>query len=72
MDGFEDLWQGNLICPCVGVIPLDGLPDEYFQLLKDTLIENNLMDSPNQIYNVDETGMPLDPKVVAGRGHKKG
>ena len=48
--------------------------DEYFQLLKDTLIENDLMDSPNQIYNVDETGMPLDhraPKIVAGRGHKK-
>ena len=48
--------------------------DEYFQLLKDTLIENDLMDSPNQIYNVDETGMPLDhraPKIVVGRGHKK-
>ena len=48
--------------------------DAYFQLLKDTLIENDLMDSPNQIYNVDETGMPLDhraPKVVAGRGQKK-
>ena len=48
--------------------------DEYFQLLKDTLIENDLMDFPNQIYNVDETGMPLDhhaPKIVAGRGHKK-
>ena len=32
------------------------------------------MESPNQIYNVDETGMPLDhraPKIVTGRGHKK-
>ena len=29
---------------------------------------------PNQIYNVDEKGMPLDlraTKIVAGRGHKK-
>lgn len=44
--------------------------DEYFKLLKDTVVENDLLDSPNQIYNVDETGMPLDhraPKIVAGR-----
>ena len=48
--------------------------DAYFLLLKDTLIENDLMDSPNQIYNVDETGMPLDhraSKIVAGKGQKK-
>ena len=48
--------------------------DAHFQLLKETLIENNLIDSPNQIYNVDETGMPLDyraPKIVAGRSQKK-
>ena len=48
--------------------------DAYFQLLKDTLIENDLLDSPNQIYNVDKTGMSLDhhaPKIVAGRDQKK-
>ena len=48
--------------------------DKYFDLLKDTLVENNLMESPNRIYNVDETGMPLNhsaPKIVTGRGHKK-
>ncbi len=36
--------------------------------------ENELIESPNQIYNVDETGMPLDhrpPKVVAKKGQKK-
>ena len=32
---------------------------KYF--VKGVLQENNLMDSPNQIYNVDETGMPLNP-----------
>ena len=45
--------------------------DNYFDLLKDTLVENNL---PNRIYNVDETGMPLNhsvPKIVTGRSHKK-
>lgn len=40
------------------------------------LFENNLIESPYGIYNVDETGMPLNyrtPKIVTGRsrGHKK-
>ena len=32
--------------------------DKYLDLLKDTLVENNLMESSNRFYNVDETGMP--------------
>lgn len=47
---------------------------EYFNLLKDVLMENKLMESPGQIYNVNETGMPLDhrpPKVVTKKGQKK-
>lgn len=46
----------------------------YFDLLKKTLQENKLMDSPGQIYNVDKCGIPLDPKVpnvVAKVGSKK-
>ena len=46
----------------------------YFDLLKEVLEENELLDSPAQIYNVDETGMPLDhrpPKIIAKRGQKK-
>ena len=35
----------------------------YFSLLKQTLEKNNLTNSPGQIYNVDETGVPLDPKA---------
>ena len=34
---------------------------------------NELHDKPSQIFNLDETGMPLDPappQVVAGRGMK--
>jgi len=27
---------------------------EYFDMLKDTLLENHLMEKPAQIYNVDE------------------
>ena len=48
--------------------------DDYFDQLKKTLEKNNLMKNPSQIYNVDETGMPLDhhpPKVVAVKGQKK-
>ena len=46
--------------------------EDYFEKLKKNLEENNLMNSPAQIYNVDESGMPLDhqpPKVVALKGH---
>ena len=47
---------------------------QYFDLLKDVLEENDLMESPGQIYNVDETGMPLDhwpPKVALLKGQKE-
>ena len=46
----------------------------YYQLLKDVLDEHNLMDHPEQINNMDETGMPFDPrpsKVAAPKGLKK-
>ena len=46
----------------------------YFELLKEVLLEHSLMDSPCQIYNVDETGIPLDhhpPKVVTRKDQKK-
>ena len=46
----------------------------YFDLLNDVLEEYGLKTEPERIYNVDETGMPLDhcpPKIVTQRGHKK-
>ena len=48
--------------------------DGYFNLLKECLDEHSLQDNPAQIYNVDETGMPLDPtppRVAACKGQKK-
>jgi len=48
--------------------------DEYFKLLLSTLEEHGLTDKPFSIYNVDETGVPLDhkqPKRVAEKGAKK-
>ena len=47
---------------------------QYFEMLKDVVTEDNLMNSPAQIYNVDETEMLLDhraPRVVTKRGQKK-
>ena len=48
--------------------------NKYFKSLEETLKEQGLMNSPGQIYNVDETGVTLDhkpPNVVARRGQKK-
>ena len=47
--------------------------EKYFNLLYQTLSEENLQECPCQIFNLDETGMPLDPpppKVVAKKGQK--
>ena len=46
----------------------------YYKLLKTTLTEHNFSGEPWRIYNVDEAGMPLDPRkprVVAKLGTKK-
>ena len=34
--------------------------EKYFEVLKDVLDEHGLNDRPAQLYNVDESGMPLD------------
>ena len=47
---------------------------QYYELQKKTLEEHYLMGYPSRIYNMDESGMPLDhkpPKVVARKGMKK-
>ena len=52
----------------------NGTMKQYFDLLEDTLKEHNLLQHPSQIYNVDESGIPLDPKspkVVSKNGVKK-
>lgn len=38
--------------------------DRYFDLLEETLLKNELKDCPCQIFNMDESGMPLDPKSM--------
>lgn len=44
----------------------------YFDLLEQTM--SDLLEKPCQIFNIDESGIPLDPKqqkVVCKRGVKK-
>ena len=46
----------------------------YFDLLKSCIEENGLSNHPERIYNMDESGVPLDPKppkVIAVKGQKK-
>ena len=38
--------------------------DNYFDILESTFVENDLCDKPFQIYNVDESNIPLDPPAV--------
>ena len=45
--------------------------DHYFSLLHETLTEHGLLNKPSQIYNVDESGVPLNPrppKVITTKG----
>ena len=47
--------------------------NHYFDLLESTIVDNCLLGKPSQIFNMDETGMPLDPNppfVVAPIGAK--
>ena len=48
--------------------------NHYYRNLRECLEENDLFTHPEQIYNMDETGMPVDPKptkIVAQKGQKK-
>ena len=47
---------------------------QYFSLLNDVMSEYELHSKPSQIYNVDESGIPFDPRppnVVTTKGTKK-
>ena len=67
MGGFEGLCKGNHIYHTEGR-SYNERPNELL------LVENQLLNSPNRIYNVDETGIALDGhalRIVAKRGQKK-
>jgi hypothetical protein len=46
---------------------------KYFDLLEQTLVDNDIIEKPNCIFNMDETGFSLDPclpKVISAKGCK--
>ena len=50
--------------------------DHYFSLLHDTLTTHGSLDKPSQIYNIDKSGVPFNPRppkiiTAKGRGTKK-
>ena len=50
------------------------IDNQYFDLLEETMLAHNILKNPNQIYNMEETGMPLSPhmpNIVAKHGQKK-
>jgi len=72
--GDLSLWRGdNTAHVRMDAVNRDTM-SHYFTLLQKTLDKNGLTNSPGQIYNVDESGIPLDPKapnIVAKTGTKK-
>ena len=64
---------------CTAFVRMDAMKkqeelDNYYITLKSVLVENNLMDKPGQVYNVDESGMPLEhhsPCALAKKGQRK-
>ena len=47
----------------------DKVMDQYFSILDEALTENELKDKPLQVFNIDETGVPLDPKPLKVVSH---
>ena len=41
-----------------------GVVNKYFDVLETTLLEYDLLEKPCQLFSIDETGMPLDPKPL--------
>ncbi|KAJ8938481.1 hypothetical protein NQ318_007117 [Aromia moschata] len=63
--------------PCLSVRKSEGLSlarakgmsrdevDAFFQLLKNTIIDNDLQNSPGSIFNMDETGIQMNNKPIS-------
>lgn len=63
--------EGVSLARCQGMNKVEV--ELYFQLLERTLRENDLMNKPSNIFNMDETGLQLNNKagyVIAAKGSK--
>ena len=80
MDGGKAFFTGTTLghADSTAHIRMDSVNKEsinqYFNLLEETMLAHDILKNPNQIYNMDETGMPLSPRtpnIVAKHGQKK-
>ena len=58
---------------CRAVATDQAILNSYFDLLEQTLADNDLLSAPSRIFNVDETGFPLEhkpEKVIVAKGCK--
>jgi len=59
----EETLQPHMVTTSSPTPPPDPeMVSGYFDLLEQTLVENDLKGKPGQIFNMDESGMSLDPK----------
>jgi len=61
----------NVRMDCVDKVTMKN----YFSMLKDILTKHGLLNSPAQLYNIDEMGMPLDhrpPKLYQQEDKESG
>ena len=64
---------------CTAFVCMDAMRkkeelDNYYITMKSVMEHNDLLDKPECIYNVDESGVPLEhrsPLVIARRGQRK-
>lgn len=55
---------------CKNALSAPSILDNYFDLLEDTLEKNHLLQQPSVIFNVGETGIPLDPPSLMTAAHR--
>ncbi|XP_072380549.1 uncharacterized protein [Diabrotica undecimpunctata] len=63
--------EGVSVCRAKGI--KTSCMEEYFKLLESVILENNLVEKPGHIFNMDETGLQLNKRpgnVVAIKGSK--
>ena len=67
MAGGDGSWRDPTAHVRMNAVTKDVI-EGYYNLVEETLCEHDLTNKPSQIYNMDESGMPLDhrsPNVVA-------
>ena len=57
------------LCKARALATNEAVINQYFDILEEAFTENQILDKPCQMYNLDETGIPLDPKPLKVVAH---